>query len=68
MDYSKCDNKSDGANHESGLLLVPDVDKLFGIKEITFDTNSAEIVFIENKTKDYERWMFIKKSNLSLTV
>ena len=55
LDYSKCKNENDRANHENGLLLAPDMDKLFDIKEITFDSNTGRIIFIGNRMSDYEK-------------
>ena len=53
--YADCETENDAANPENGLLLAPDIDKLFDKEEITFDHKTGKIIFIGTKKADYKR-------------
>ena len=65
VDYSLCKNEEDRANPKNGLLLSPDVDKLFDRKEITFDHITGKIVFIGKSFNDYKKMGVSKTTKIS---
>lgn len=62
VDYKDCKEELDRANPYNGLLLSPDVDKLFDKKYISFDKN-GKILIIDKKHESNIRKMGIKNNH-----
>lgn len=52
VDYSDCTDAVEKANPYNGLLLSPDVDKLFDSKLISFDPDSGELIISKDLKMD----------------
>lgn len=66
VDFSDCEEEADKSNPYNGILLSPDVDKLFDKKYISFSSINGSLLFKDDEAEKLARELLIsEKANVS---